>query len=619
MSDIAGIINLNHTVQASAQDLKSMLKAMAPLVKTDKIGMTGMHTVAMPDGSAAAGKTVCSEQSYEKEACDIFMVGEIYNDAVFKGDSPETFLLKRYRTLGAENFAKGVNGSFSAVIMDHANKTVLLVTDHMNSCPLYFAIIRDQLFFASQVKGLLAVESIPREPDTKALFSLSTAGCILGRETICKSIKKMDYATVCRIKNERIDHIPYWRFTIDPEDDKGKSHYLDGMSDHIRTAVKRQTPQGESIAVMLSGGYDSRGILAAMADVKSVQAISLTSGRSDNALGDCAVAKKIAAYLEIDFSTMRYDASNFEKAMQESVYASDGAAGFVFENVWQDIRRKTKARTLIFGDTSMLGSKDRLTRHDDIPDLLELSVLSRMTFLAPFINPCFSNEFAIHAENISHALMQGAKDKNRWDSFYELYYENRLIHFLLPRRKIITGHGLNVRNPLLDLDLINFVRILPVKYRKEKLLFKQCVLTINPSLLNIPLADKNETINYHPFLAKAEQDYSSISTLFFNDNPLFNHYFNDRAMKALVKKVTDSSSGTCHTSKTHSNNFRRMIPRPVKKILRNFWHARPMCNDVQLLLNMMAVAMTLKHFYHFKGEKIGMEKAPDCFRSAKAV
>jgi hypothetical protein len=537
MSVIAGVVRLTPGELLTEENLHPMLEAMRPSVPSE------IETCAMTGNTAIIGKLVYGPNTNGKqkhgkviEKPHVFSVGEIYNDEVAQAGSAEQFLLERYLRRGVEDFATGLNGSFSAVIADPRDGSVTLVTDHTGSWPFYTVIHSNKLYFASEVKALAGVAELPCEPDLSSALSLVARSFFVSRRTLMKNVLQMDYAAICHIRGGKVRSWPYWRYIIEPSSDKGYKYYLEEFAGLLRQAVKRRVSNGR-VAIMLSGGIDSRGILCCLDEPSKIPAVTFTSRtlQSRHKLGDWALAEQITNRLGMDLSVIHYDSQDFANAMYESVYASDAAAGFVFENIWGKIREATGAEYLLMGDHCNNGAPGPVSDGRVLPsigiyslqNLPELQKYMRHDLLGTFIELSSKDIEAINAS---------CKIKAPCDRIDQLNFEHVLIYLLPPKRRLTARHGMFVRNPWYDLDICNFMRRLPTHHRVGKSLFRKTLRRINPSLSDLPRARVSETADHQNFLGRAEQQ-QTILKMVFENNPLFEEFFDISSVRELIQGV----------------------------------------------------------------------------------
>jgi len=82
--------------------------------------------------------------------------------------------------------------------------------------------------------------------------------------------------------------------------------------------------------------------------------------------------------------------------------------------------------------------------------------------------------------------------RTRFESLQEfkdfLYLDQRLPNLQLPWREYYFGRSLPVRNPLLDRDILEFVRRLPDSARYSRQLYRDCLCEMFPDLFSVPMA-----------------------------------------------------------------------------------------------------------------------------------
>jgi hypothetical protein len=597
MFAIAGIVCLDSRESLTKEMLRPTLEAMKVAVSCSS------ETYTMVENTVVIGKVVYGSRTQSEQKDDkvikkprAFCIGELYNDEVSQASSTERFLLERYLQHGVENFTTGLNGSFTAVIADPPDDSVTLVTDHMDSRPLYTMIHNGKLYFASEVKGLAAVFELPCEADVSSVLSLAVRGFFLRHRTLMKDVQQMDYATVCHVRHGRVRSWPYWRYVIEPSPDKGYRNYLEEFANLLRQAVNRRVSGGR-VAVMLSGGIDSRGISCCLDEPSKIAAVTY-AGRTRETrhkLGDWALAELIAKQLGMDLSIIHYDGRKFAQAMQESVYASDGAAGFVFENIWADIREATGAEYLLAGDECMGWTTGPMSDAQVLPSIGVYSLQS-LKELQDCMRQDRLDSFVELSLRDIEAINQSCRGQTPIDRTDQFYFEQRVIHFVLPKRRITARHGMLVRNPWLDLDLLNFVRKLPRRHRTGKSLFRRTVSHINPSLSKLPRARAPETINYQSYLSKAERQHRAVSKMVFEDNPLLEEFFDIPSVRRLIQKVCLAGDVP-----TPPQRFDPMIllPMSVRLKLRAYVlrliNLQPKLSGAVLVLRIAMVATALRH------------------------
>jgi len=200
--------------------------------------------------------------------------GEIYNFPELRRDLASRHPLRTqtdtelYPYLWLERgpaAVEALRGMFAAAVYDSADQRMLLARDPLGVKPLYVAEHGGRLRFASEIKALLADESLPRTLDAEALGLYFALGFVPGERTVFAGVKKLRPG--CRVlvtpagaRSER--YWPWPRFDrpntdATVEDATAEARRL--LADSAEAMLLSDVPVG----LLLSGGLDS-SVLAAL-------------------------------------------------------------------------------------------------------------------------------------------------------------------------------------------------------------------------------------------------------------------------------------------------------------------------------------------------------------------
>lgn len=204
------------------------------------------------------GAAIGSAGGAASAACAV-LDGEIY-DAHGAGE-PGTWLSSNPSSL---------RGAFAGACFDRIRGTLRLVSDKLGLRPLYYAKIPGGLSFASAVQGVLAAPGVACRMDERALADLFHFGAVLGGRTLCAGIEILPPGSVltCDLRNGGLEVEPYWHaaslFTPRgaPKTDIGDEE----VAGLFARAVARRLAPRESLGISLSGGIDSRAVVAALGE-----------------------------------------------------------------------------------------------------------------------------------------------------------------------------------------------------------------------------------------------------------------------------------------------------------------------------------------------------------------
>lgn len=127
--------------------------------------------------------------------------GEIYNFADLRGElerlghnfrshSDTEVLLAAYAQWGTD-CPERLNGMFAFALFDAPRQRLFLARDRAGEKPLFYCLINGDLYFASELKALLAYNSLPRRIDAEALDCYLAMGFVPGDRCILQGYRKL--------------------------------------------------------------------------------------------------------------------------------------------------------------------------------------------------------------------------------------------------------------------------------------------------------------------------------------------------------------------------------------------------------------------------------------------
>ena len=197
----------------------------------------------------------------------IFLHGEIYNDEA-ASSNPLEFIYRLYEKKGLD-FASFLNGSFVIVIVDEDEDAVLIANDRIAYKPLFYFSDGQALYFGPEMKSLLLVPSLERKLNLAAVADFLANGCFTREHTLIEGLETVDRSTVLKLTTGGITRHKYWEYGFGRTDrDQGVEYYQETLAGLLRQAVRRRLRTDNTYGILLSGGYDSRGILGSYLEVR---------------------------------------------------------------------------------------------------------------------------------------------------------------------------------------------------------------------------------------------------------------------------------------------------------------------------------------------------------------
>lgn len=224
-------------------------------------------------------------------------------------------------------FVERLNGIFAIALWDGRERTLHLFRDRFGVKPLYYARANGRLSFASEIKALLADESIPREIDPVAVDQFLTFRFVPSPRTALSAVRKVPPATVL---HSREDGVKETEYAAEPP----RAHRTDRAAlvaeyrEAFERAVERQMMSDVPIGVMLSGGVDSGAVCAVMAKhAPEVKAYTVGFEGGGEESDEIAAAKQTADLLGATHSSVLIGEREYIDALPASMLTVEEPIG----------------------------------------------------------------------------------------------------------------------------------------------------------------------------------------------------------------------------------------------------------------------------------------------------
>lgn len=238
-------------------------------VSSDVMAALGHRRLAILDLSPAGHQPMCTEDG----RFWIVYNGEIYNfkelrqtlislGEQFFSDTDTEVVLKAYRYWGVEALSR-FNGMWALAIWDNQQKEIFCARDRFGIKPFYYTFDGHRFAFASEIKALLQLPDIQRQPNDAIIYDYLNSGLQdHSNETFFTNIYQLQPAHYLIVKQNQIKLNRYW--DLDPQrklefanDDAYTKAFYELFEDTVRLHLRSDVP----IGTCLSGGLDSSSIV----------------------------------------------------------------------------------------------------------------------------------------------------------------------------------------------------------------------------------------------------------------------------------------------------------------------------------------------------------------------
>ena len=167
-----------------------------------------------------------------------------------------------------EGFIEKLRGMFAIALWDKRRETLLLVRDRVGKKPLYYFYDGKTLAFASELKAILEVPEISKEIDYAALDAYFSFGYVPSPLSIFKHIQKLEPGHYAVCNQDGLTHTEYWDLHMSPDPQPiSEADAIDQLTEIFDESVRLRLISDVPLGAFLSGGVDSSAVVAAMAGI----------------------------------------------------------------------------------------------------------------------------------------------------------------------------------------------------------------------------------------------------------------------------------------------------------------------------------------------------------------
>jgi asparagine synthase (glutamine-hydrolysing) len=242
----------------------------------------------------------------EEGSIQVVFNGEIYNYRElqswlknrghrFRTQSDTEVLVHLYEEEG-ERLVERLRGMFAFALWDRQRRTLMLARDRLGIKPLYFYRDGDKLLFGSELKAILAYPGINPTLDPAALEDYLALGMVPGSGSIFRQIEKLRPAHVLAVQNDDFKKSPrrYWQLRLEPDPRPTPEQWQEAIRAKLDETVHLHLIADVPVGAFLSGGLDSSAVVQAAAPASNGALQTFSMGFAEEAFNELPFARQIA-------------------------------------------------------------------------------------------------------------------------------------------------------------------------------------------------------------------------------------------------------------------------------------------------------------------------------------
>jgi asparagine synthase (glutamine-hydrolysing) len=358
MCGICGQYNFGTHAPVQRRTIQAMTKSLAHRGPDDEgyyiDGALGLGFRRLSIIDLAGGHQPMSD--WEESVWVVFN-GEIYNfpelrrqlegfGHTFRTNSDTEVIIHGYKQWG-DDVLNHLNGMFGLAIWDERRRRLVLARDPFGIKLLYYRIDQDSLYFGSEIRPIRATLADEAEIDSRSLNLFLRYRFTPSPYTILKGVRKLAPGTKLTVENGTYQVTRWYTFKPTPfRPARSPKEAKEELLELYKQAVRRQLISDVPVGLLLSGGIDS-GLLLALMNLNGATWATYTVGYGstydDDELAD---ATDTAHILGSKHASVMITRSMFEQALSKIVSCLEEPIAsssivpmyFVCERARQDVK-----------------------------------------------------------------------------------------------------------------------------------------------------------------------------------------------------------------------------------------------------------------------------------------
>ena len=509
--------------------------------------------------------------------------GELYNYKELKSEleslgyefqtkTDTEVILLGYEEWGDKLYSK-LRGMFAFVIYDKNTHELVGARDYFGIKPFYYYQNGDTFMFASEIKTFLEHPDFVKEVNTKSLKMFLIFQYNVKRETFFKGVFKLNPGEYFHYKDGKLDINTFYELKFNRANNKKSYEEIKSeLKEVIENSVyAHQLNSDVEVGSYLSGGVDSSYVASVALPDKT-----FSVGFSYEGFDETNYAKELSDLLEINNKRKKISANDFFEAFKSVQYHTDEPDAnlstvplyFLSELAARDVKvvLSGEGADEMFGGYNEYNDPKLLTIYTKLPLFLRKFNRNVCKHLPHFpgrntiikYGRRFSEYYIGHGSymeedeanrvlcpslrsnemirDITEPLLQKVKNEDELTKKMYLDYHLWLPEdILLKADKMSMSHSLELRTPLMDIDVFKYASTIPSKYlvkdNKTKYIFRDIADDKVPS----EWASRRKLGFPVPFSKwLKEQKYYKIVSDYFNKD-----YVSDFFDKEYINKLLD--------------------------------------------------------------------------------
>ncbi|XMB66883.1 asparagine synthase-related protein [Mycoplasmatota bacterium zrk1] len=402
-----------------------------------------------------------------------------------------------------------LNGSFNIFFYRIQKDELYIITDRFRTRPLYYYQNSSSIIFSNEIRNIRP-KNFVTTIDKNSVIEFFRFQRIFGNKTFVKGINTFKYATMIKFSNSQVSEYKYWTYRHNEDYDLSFGTHLDKISRIVVDIVNEKTSDGLNYGLLLSGGLDSRCVLAGDLENKIQNVYSI--GDFEN--NECLIAQEVSSKLNRNYQFIQREKGYYKQIVNKSISIGSGMYNYLHSHYLKYIINKIQRENDVIFNGSLIeqlwqGTKFIHKSFSILGNQIKLPIIEKKSYTEVFetiynnyphrLNHVEELFNEVNADDLKRICIDGIKSQLSENFGDDVYSQQEAIDFLAcdsfgryssHLNQLCLNYNIRYRT-ILDNNLVDELLKIPIKYRFNGRFLRKLIIHLNKELGNIKVASSN--------------------------------------------------------------------------------------------------------------------------------
>lgn len=246
----------------------------------------------------------------------------------FRTNGDSEVIVHLYEQYGADAWSR-LNGQFAFALWDRRTRQLWLVRDRLGILPLHYARAAGRVVFGSEIKAVLAEGGVDPAIDPDALVETFTRWSVAAPRTLFTQVSCVEPGCAVMFGDDVVEHRSrYWALDFGPDARYERTpvgEAADALDELLTDAVRIRLRADVPVGAYLSGGLDSSVIARLVRSAESSPLQTFAVRFADPAFDETAEQRRMAGLLGTEHHEIVFGDDELRRGLDDVVWHCESA------------------------------------------------------------------------------------------------------------------------------------------------------------------------------------------------------------------------------------------------------------------------------------------------------